>query len=133
MIQSNLERSFMTNWRRLGGSHDPVEQYKFARVAIGDNPYPPANPRFRERLAKAGLHDWVLDFAWPASLVAVETNGAVWTNGRHTRGKGFSDDRDKMNSAQLLGWIVLEFTTTMLKDDPERCIAQVSIALRQRE
>jgi len=60
------------------------------------------------------FHDsrkWRLDFAWVEHRVAVEEHGGVWTRGRHTRGQGFINDREKMNEAQLLGWIVLEVTT----------------------
>jgi len=60
------------------------------------------------------FHDsrkWRLDFAWVEHKVAVEEHGGVWTRGRHTRGQGFINDREKMNEAQLLGWVVLEVTT----------------------
>lgn len=53
---------------------------------------------------------WRLDFAWPAAMVAAEVHGGTWTRGRHVRGGGFQKDREKMNEAQLLGWLVLEFT-----------------------
>lgn len=54
---------------------------------------------------------WKLDFAWPACLLAVEVHGAVWTQGRHTRGGGFEEDRRKMTEAALSGWAVIEVTT----------------------
>ena len=33
---------------------------------------------------------WRFDYAWPALKVALEIHGGVFTNGRHTRGKGFT-------------------------------------------
>ena len=57
---------------------------------------------------------WRFDLAWPqvgwslSRKVAVEVHGGVYSNGRHTRGKGFVADREKMNEARLLGWTVLE-------------------------
>lgn len=51
---------------------------------------------------------WAFDLAWPDWSVAVEIQGGVWTHGRHTRGRGFLDDREKINEAQIRGWIVLE-------------------------
>ena len=39
--------------------------------------------------------------------VAVEVHGGTWVGGRHTRGAGFEKDREKMNEAHLLGWLVL--------------------------
>lgn len=60
--------------------------------------------------------DWRFDLAWPERRVAVEVHGAVHTQGRHTRGAGFEGDRDKINTATLLGWRVLEFSTSQLFD-----------------
>lgn len=54
---------------------------------------------------------WRFDYAWPEIKIALEIHGGVFTNGRHTRGKGFTEDKVKMNTAQLLGWIVIEATT----------------------
>jgi very-short-patch-repair endonuclease len=52
---------------------------------------------------------WRFDCAWPAQMVALEIDGGAWSNGRHTRGQGFLNDLDKLNSAVLLGWKVLRF------------------------
>ncbi|KFA99467.1 hypothetical protein [Vibrio sp. ER1A] len=54
---------------------------------------------------------WRMDYAWPDSKLALEVHGGHHTKGRHTRGLGFANDREKMNEAQLLGWIVIEVTT----------------------
>ena len=51
---------------------------------------------------------WRLDFAWPTRMIAVEIHGGIHSGGRHTRGKGFVEDRAKMNEAALLGWTVIE-------------------------
>jgi very-short-patch-repair endonuclease len=53
---------------------------------------------------------WRFDFAFPGYKIAVECEGGVYINGRHNRGKGFSDDLIKYNSAVMLGWRVLRFT-----------------------
>ncbi|HDX8356771.1 TPA: hypothetical protein RQN15_000497 [Aeromonas hydrophila] len=53
---------------------------------------------------------WRLDFAWPTRMIAVEIHGGIHSGGRHTRGKGFVEDRAKMNEAALLGWTVIEAT-----------------------
>ena len=57
---------------------------------------------------------WRFDYAWPEEKVALEIHGATYKNGRHTRGLGFARDREKMNEAQLLGWIVIEATVDNL-------------------
>jgi len=59
---------------------------------------------------------WRFDYAWPDLKVALEIHGGVFTNGRHTRGKGFTEDKVKMNTAQLLGWLVIEATAAQVKN-----------------
>ncbi len=53
---------------------------------------------------------WRFDSAWPEKMVAVEFEGGIWTNGRHTRGKGYENDCEKYNNALLLGWRVFRLT-----------------------
>ena len=64
------------------------------------------------------LRGWRFDYAWPKYRLALESEGAVWAAGRHTRGSGFVDDMEKYNSAALAGWLVLRTTTDGL--DPKR-------------
>ena len=52
---------------------------------------------------------WRFDGAFPERKIAVEIDGGAWTAGRHTRGKGFIADQEKINEAQLLGWSVYRF------------------------
>lgn len=47
---------------------------------------------------------WRFDFAWPRARLAVEIDGAV-----HRIRSRFEGDREKGNSAVLLGWRVLHF------------------------
>lgn len=68
---------------------------------------------------------WRLDFCWPDQKVAVEIEGSVWTNGRHTRGSGFTKDLEKYNQLTLDGFRLLRFTSDSLKNDPTGCIASV--------
>ena len=58
---------------------------------------------------------WRFDYAWPASMIALEVHGGIHSGGRHTRGRGFVEDRAKMNEATLLGWTVLEVTPEHIK------------------
>ena len=57
---------------------------------------------------------WRFDFAYPDKKVAIECEGGVWTQGRHTRGAHYGQDCDKYNAAVLLGWKVLRYTTNTL-------------------
>lgn len=74
---------------------------------------------------------WRFDFAWPEQRVAVEIDGATWTQGRHTRGAGFERDCEKMNEAVLMGWRVLRFSGSMLGNDPDLCMKHVQALLNQ--
>lgn len=58
---------------------------------------------------------WRADFAWPDKLLIVEVEGGTWTNGRHTRGKGFESDCEKYNEAALAGWRVIRVTGSHIK------------------
>ena len=57
---------------------------------------------------------WRFDYAIPAAMVAIEVEGGAYTNGRHTRGKGFENDLEKYNTAESMGWHVLRFTPEWL-------------------
>ena len=59
---------------------------------------------------------WRFDWAWPDQKLALEVDGAVYSRGRHTRGKGFENDMEKLNEALLLGWRVLRVSTGMVAD-----------------
>jgi hypothetical protein len=56
------------------------------------------------------------DYAWPEQRLAVEIDGGAWSQGRHTRGKGFIEDQRKRNLALLLGWRVLHYTPDRLDE-----------------
>lgn len=54
---------------------------------------------------------WRFDYAFPFLKVAIEIDGAVWTQGRHTRPRGYLNDMEKLNTAASMGWLVLRFST----------------------
>ena len=55
------------------------------------------------------------DRAWPAQMVAVEVQGAIWTNGAHSRGSGVQRDCLKLSMAAAVGWRVLPVTREMIE------------------
>ena len=57
---------------------------------------------------------WRFDYAIPSHRIALEVEGGVWTQGRHTRPQGFLGDVDKYNAAALLGWRVFRTTPSEL-------------------
>lgn len=57
------------------------------------------------------VRKWRFDYAFPDQKVAIEVDGAVWTQGRHNRGAGYVADLEKLNTAVSMGWLVLRITT----------------------
>lgn len=78
--------------------------------------------RMRRHFTAAGLPEptpehpfdpprrWRLDLAWIAPRVALEVEGGIWIQGRHTRGAGFLKDMEKYNRLAVLGWRLLRVT-----------------------
>ncbi|MFZ4413206.1 MAG: hypothetical protein ACOYOV_09005 [Bacteroidales bacterium] len=68
---------------------------------------------------------WRYDFAIIEHKIAIEVEGGVWTNGRHTRGKGFIEDIEKYNAGTTLGWRILRVTPeNLLKQNTLDLISQ---------
>lgn len=53
---------------------------------------------------------WRLDWAFVDAKLAVEQEGGIWSQGRHTRGSGFVADMAKYNALAIEGWSLLRFT-----------------------
>jgi hypothetical protein len=64
------------------------------------------------------LHDrrFRFDIAIPRHHIAIEFEGGIWNNGRHTRGKGYASDVKKYNLATMYGWKLLRYTTEDTKE-----------------
>ena len=58
---------------------------------------------------------WAADLAYPQHMLLIEIEGGIWSDGRHTRGKGYHNDCIKYNAAALLGYTVLRFTPGMIQ------------------
>ena len=58
---------------------------------------------------------WRFDYCWPDFDLALEVEGGAFTQGRHTRWRGFLADMDKYNTAALEGWFVLRCTPDELQ------------------
>lgn len=122
---------FLNAWRVING-HDaptPKTEYRFVALALGLlDANGAAKKNFRAEMNRAGLHDWRFDFAFVPQKVAVEINGNAWHTmggGRH----GKDADLEKMNYAQSIGWHVFQFSPSMLKKDPYKCVKMVYDAI----
>jgi len=58
---------------------------------------------------------WRFDWTFPRKI-AVEVVGGAFVSGRHSRGQGQIADMERLNTAQTLGWIVLQFTPRQILD-----------------
>ncbi|SPL69311.1 DUF559 domain-containing protein [Acinetobacter stercoris] len=58
---------------------------------------------------------WRADFHILNTKILIEVEGGVWSNGRHTRGKGYIADMEKYNSAMALGYQVYRYSTEQVK------------------
>lgn len=90
MSESHLER-LMAFHIRAAGLPEPEREYRFLEGRT-----------FR------------FDFAWPEQRLALEVEGGIWLNGRHTRGAGFQTDCWKYNEAAAGGWRVLRVTEELI-------------------
>lgn len=76
----------------------------------------PQAPRLNREVKFNSERKWRFDFAHPASKVAIECEGGVWSRGRHTRGGGFVSDARKYAEAQMSGWIVFRLEGRLIRD-----------------
>jgi len=87
---------------------------------------PPPEAEFRFHPSRM----WRFDRAWPALRLAVEIDGGTWIGGRHTRPAGYAEDCNKMNTAALMGWTVLRFTSDQVRRG--EAYGFIAEAIRQR-
>lgn len=78
---------------------------------------------FDKHLGRRHRFDW----AWIDHRIAVEVDGGQWSarGGRHAGDK----DREKLNLAASLRWLVFRFSPDQLKRDPEGCVNLVKRAI----
>ncbi len=100
---SDVEDTLLFQMRALG-LPEPVREYRFA---------PPRR--------------WRADFCYPAQKLIIEVDGGTWMRGRHVTGAGYEGDCDKLNTATMLGFRVLRFTSAHVRDG--RAVALIAQAL----
>lgn len=94
--------------------------------------------RLLARLLKdANINGWIanhsvagyrVDFGFPASKVALETDGFAF----HSSADDFHSDRIRQNAIVMAGWQVFRFTWLDLTEYPERVIAIIRRAISAR-
>ena len=73
------------------------------------------NIEFEQEFQFHPTRKWRADFHLKDRKILVEVEGGIWSNGRHTRGKGYIADLDKYNEATMMGYQVIRFSTEQVK------------------
>jgi len=91
------------------------------RAYAPDLPQPQAEYRFHPD------RRWRFDFAFPDQRLAIEFDGGQWVahGGRHNR----DTDRDKLNTAAVMGWRLLRFSNQQWEAGPVDCVDMIWAAL----
>lgn len=108
-----------------GGAMSDLEDTALLHLRAAGLPLPVQEYRFNS------ARRWRFDLAYPDIKLAIECEGGVYSNGRHTRGAGFEKDAEKYNSAALMGWRVLRYTAGMVERGD--LVRDVENFLSQRE
>lgn len=59
---------------------------------------------------------WRFDFSYPDRKIGIEVQGGIYVRGAHSRGTGLERDYEKLNTAQMLGWTVFQFSRKMIEN-----------------
>lgn len=78
-------------------------------------PIPVAEYRFDDRVTMRTQRRWRFDWAWPDRKVALEVNGGVFMQGKHSRGIGQLKDFEKWSEAATQGWRIIHATPAQLE------------------
>ena len=75
------------------------------------------------------VRKWRVDYYFPRLGLAVEVEGGVWQQGRHTRGSGFVKDMQKYNALAVAGIHLMRFQPKQMQS--EAIVAIVDFATQQ--
>lgn len=74
---------------------------------------------------------WKWDLAWPDYRILLEVDGAIWIQGRHTRGPGVEADAEKQSAAAAAGWRTMRVTKGLITSG--RALELIEAALNWEE
>ena len=75
-----------------------------------------AGYKFQREFRFCPTRRWQFDFVLePAKTkIAIEINGGAYLKGKHNYGENYAKDLEKLNTAQIMGYIVLQYTPDQL-------------------
>ena len=68
------------------------------------------------------------DLVIRSARMVVELDGGVFTNGRHTRGKGYTLDRERDLAAAEAAWITVRLTTGQITEENAKRVVDVELS-----
>jgi very-short-patch-repair endonuclease len=95
-----------------------LEDHLLASMRLAGLPEPEREFRFHP------TRKWLLDFAWPARMLAVEIEGGIYRGGGHTTVAGIKRDIDKSNALTMLGWRLLRFHGDQVRSGEARALIE---------
>lgn len=78
-------------------------------------------PKLEREVRVCPERRWRADFAWPERRIFFEIDGGEFVFGRHSRRLGA--DAEKLNWAQIIGWQMFKFPTSLVKEEYVRRVA----------
>lgn len=105
-------------------NESPLEDRAERLLVIGGLPRPERQVRVDDRRGFVAR----VDLAYPDLRIAIEVDSIRW----HLTPDGFERDRRKRNRLRVAGWLVIEVTDRMLREQPEVVVALVCEARRAR-
>ena len=97
------------------------ERAFLANLAAAGVPVPIPEHRFHS------ARKWRFDYAWPDVGLALEVDGGIWVQGRHSRGSGQVKEMEKFNAAAVDGWRILRVTPKALADPETAALVRRAI------
>jgi very-short-patch-repair endonuclease len=106
------------------------------QCAAAGFPVPVPEYQFAKHLGTAELRminqvkprKWAVDFAWPDERIAVEVDGGLFNQGRHSRGAGMLGDMEKLNALACLGYRIIRVTPEHVRNGMALTWIQLALA-----
>ena len=110
---------------RLSAKARGVARANAFRLACAVLRVPAPTPEFRFD----PIRKWRFDWAWPDAKLALEVDGGIWVQGRHSRGSGQVKEMEKFNAAAVAGWRVLRCTPNQIGDPRTAVLVKRALGL----
>lgn len=72
---------------------------------------------------------WRFDWCWPEQKLALEVQGGLFVNGRHSRGAALLKEHEKLNAAAALGYRVLFVTPGQIANGEAISVIEAGLQL----